>query len=255
MAVATAPGGNRVSYEVVGDSQVDLLLVHGITESRRSWDPLLDVLSGAFRVISVDLPGHGESDPVDDYGLDRLAADVGSVVDEAGRTTPLAVGHSLGGFVVSVYAAQRPVRGVVNVDQPLALAAFKDQLGAVEPMLRSDGFAAVIAGMFDGFMAPLPDAEKARLTNLRHADQDAVLGVWDPVFTKSAGELDAMVRDMLSGIDAPYLALHGTDLGADYVAWLQSVIPHAQYEVWPDSGHYPHLLDPNRFIGRVVATG
>lgn len=227
MAAVTAPAGNRVAYELVGDGEVDLLLVHGITESRRSWDPLLDALSGEFRVINVDLPGHGESDPVDGYGLDRLAVDVGYVVEEVGRGTPLAVGHSLGGFVVSVYAAQRPVRGALNVDQPLALAAFKDQLGAVESMLRGDGFGAVIGGMFDGFMAPLPDAEKARLSGLRNANQEAVLGIWDPVFTKSAAELDTMVRELLAGIDAPYVALHGTDLGTDYVAWLQSVIPQA----------------------------
>jgi pimeloyl-ACP methyl ester carboxylesterase len=253
MPVVTASGDNRVAYEVVGDGDVDLLLVHGITESRRSWDPLLGDLSEVFRVLNVDLPGHGESDPVDGYGLDRLADDVGSVVDAVGHDTPLAVGHSLGGFVVSVYAARRPVRAAVNVDQPLALAAFKDQLGSVEPMLRGDAFGAVIGGMFDGFMAPLPDAEKERLTKLRRADQDAVLGVWDVVFTKSIGELDAMVRDLLAGIDVPYLALHGNDLGSDYVAWLKSVIPQAEYEVWPDSGHYPHLLDPNRFVERILS--
>jgi len=253
MAAVSAPAGNRVAYEVVGDGEVDLLLVHGITESRRSWDPLLEALSDEFRVISVDLPGHGESDPVDGYGLDRLAADVGAVVAEVGRVTPLAVGHSLGGFVVSVYAAQHAVRGALNVDQPLALAAFKDELGAVEPMLRGDPFGAVIGGMFDGFMAPLPDAEKARLSGLRDASQEAVLGIWDPVFTRSAAELDTMVRQMLTGIEAPYVALHGTDLGPEYVTWMQSVIPQAEYEVWPDSGHYPHLLNPARFVDRVVA--
>jgi pimeloyl-ACP methyl ester carboxylesterase len=252
MATVAAPAGNRVAYELVGDGEIDLLLVHGITESRRTWDPLLDALAAEFRVINVDLPGHGESEPVDTYGLDRLAADIGAVVAEVGNGTPLAVGHSLGGFVVSVYAAEHPVRAALNVDQPLALAAFKDQLGAAEPMLRGEGFDAVIGGMFDGFMAPLHDAEKERLSGLRHANQTAVLGIWEPVFTKSVAELDAMVREMLAGIEAPYVALHGTDLGTDYVSWLHSVIPQAEYEVWPDSGHYPHLLDPDRFVDRVI---
>jgi pimeloyl-ACP methyl ester carboxylesterase len=255
MAAVTTPAGNKVAFEIVGDGDNDLLLVHGITESRRTWDPLLGPLSGSFRVVNVDLPGHGESDPVDSYGLDRLADDVFAVVDEVGNGTPLAVGHSLGGFVVSVYAARHPVRAVVNVDQPLALAAFKEQLTAVEPMLRSDAFGGVIGAMFDGFMAPLPDDEKARLTALRSPNQDAVLGVWDPVFAKSPEELDAMVREFLSGLDAPYVALHGTDLGPDYVAWLTSVIPQAVYEVWPDSAHYPHLLHPDRFVDRITAMG
>jgi len=237
---------------VTGDGEVDLLLVHGITENRHSWDPLLDDLAKTYRVVRVDLPGHGESEPATDYELDRLADDVAAVVDEVGRGTPLVVGHSLGGFVVSVYGAAHPVRAVVNVDQPLALAAFKDQLGAVEPMLRSDAFDAVMTGMFDGFMEPLPEEEKARLTGLRDLDQEVVLGVWEPVFTKSPEELDTMVREMLTGISAPYLAIHGTDLGPDYVAWLRSVIPQAEYEVWPDSGHYPHVLDRRRFVDRIV---
>jgi pimeloyl-ACP methyl ester carboxylesterase len=253
MTDVTAPGGNRLACEIVGDGDVDLLLVHGITESRRTWDPLLPRLSQTFRVVTVDLPGHGESEPMDSYGLDRLAANVGAVMNELGNGTPLAVGHSLGGFVVSVYAAHHPVRGVVNVDQPLALAAFKEQLTAVEPMLRGEAFGAVIGAMFDGFMAPLPDDEKARLTALRSPNQDAVLGVWDPVFTKTPEELDAMVRGFLDGLDAPYLALHGTDLGPDYVSWLKSVIPQAKYEVWPDCGHYPQLMHPNRFVELITS--
>ncbi|MFZ0493003.1 MAG: alpha/beta hydrolase, partial [Acidimicrobiia bacterium] len=80
---------------------------------------------------------------------------------------------------------------------------------------------------------------------------DAVLGVWDPVFTKTPEELDAMVRSFLDGLDAPYLALHGTDLGPDYVAWLKSVIPQAEYEVWPDNAHYPHLMEPDRFVEKI----
>jgi pimeloyl-ACP methyl ester carboxylesterase len=255
MAAVTAPGGNRVAYEIVGDNDIDLLLLHGITESRRTWDPLLGPLSESYRVVSVDLPGHGESDPVDNYGLDRLAADVAAVTDELGNEPPLVVGHSLGGFVASVYAAQRPVRGVVNVDQPLTLAAFKEQLTAAEPMLRSEAFSGVIGAMFDGFMAPLADEEKARLTALRFPSQDAVLGVWDPVFAKTPEELDAMVRSFLDGLDAPYLALHGTDLGPDYVAWLQSVIPQATYELWDGCAHYPHLMYPGRFVDKVRSLG
>lgn len=252
MAGVRGPRGNRVAYDVTGDGETDLLLVHGITENRHSWDPLLDDLAEIYRVVRVDLPGHGESEPAADYELDGLADDVAAVVDEVGRGTPLVVGHSLGGFVASVYGASRPVRAVVNVDQPLALAAFKDQLGAAEPMLRSEAFSGVITGMFDGFMGPLPDEEKARLTDLRDPDQEVVLGVWDSVFTKSPEELDTMVREMLAGMSAPYLAIHGADLGPDYTAWLRSVIPQAEYEVWPDSGHYPHLLDRRRFVDRIV---
>jgi pimeloyl-ACP methyl ester carboxylesterase len=47
------------------------------------------------------------------------------------------------------------------------------------------------------------------------------------------------------------LALHGSDPGAGYMAWLSDVIPQARLEVWPDEGHYPHLVEPVRFVNRL----
>lgn len=250
MQYATGPDGNRVAYQVEGDGP-DLVLIHGITESHHSWGDVGKRLARIGRVISVDLRGHGESDEAPGYSLDAMAADVKAVTDEVGSALPSIIGHSLGGFVATVYAAAHPARTVVNVDQPLALAAFKDQLGQAEPMLRSEAFSAVIGMMFDGMMTPLPDGERSRLTELRRPVQDVVLGVWDPVFTKSVEELDALVRQLTAGLDAPYLAIHGDEPGDDYRAWLSSVIPQAQLEVWPGNAHYPHLIEADRFIERV----
>ena len=51
----------------------------------------------------------------------------------------------------------------------------------------------------------------------------------------------------------PYLALHGIDPGPDYGAWLRGVIPTATLEVWDGDGHYPHLVEPARFLDRLRA--
>lgn len=53
-------------------------------------------------------------------------------------------------------------------------------------------------------------------------------------------------------IRAPYLLLHGADPGPEYVSWLTSHLPTATVEVWPDAGHFLHLLDPERFVERVI---
>jgi pimeloyl-ACP methyl ester carboxylesterase len=250
MHYATGPDGNQVAFDVEGDGP-DLILVHGITENRSSWGDAARRMTRLGRVISVDLRGHGDSDPAPGYALDAMAADVKAVADEVGAGLPTLVGHSLGGFVASVYAAAYPTRTVVNVDQPLSLAAFKEGLTQVEPMLRSEAFPGVIGMMFDGMMAPLAEAERLRLTNLRRPVQDVVLGVWDPIFTHSLEDLDAMVRSLVGGIDAPYLAIHGDDPGDEYRSWLTSLIPHAELEVWPGNAHYPHLIETERFVERV----
>jgi pimeloyl-ACP methyl ester carboxylesterase len=43
------------------------------------------------------------------------------------------------------------------------------------------------------------------------------------------------------------------DPGEGYAAWLTGAVPSAAYELWPDVGHYPHLVDPERFLARLAA--
>lgn len=249
---ATGPDGNHVAFDVEG-SGPDIVLLHGITESRSAWDPLREGLRELGRVVAVDLRGHGESEQADSYGLDELAADVKAVCDEVGADQPILVGHSLGGIVASVYAADYPTQAVVNVDQPLALGAFKEQLDAVEPMLKGEAFHDVMNQMFEPMMAPLPAEEQERLRSLRNPVQDVVLAIWEPVFEKSLEELEAMSRSLLDGVQCSYLALHGNDLGRAYRAWLADVVPVAQMQVWEGCAHYPHLLHPESFVERVKA--
>jgi pimeloyl-ACP methyl ester carboxylesterase len=123
-----------LAHEVHGPlSGPAVVLVHGITESRRSWDPLIDDLATDLRVLAVDLRGHGDSDPGDGYDPISYASDVVETMRHHGIEAPVAVGHSLGGVVVSAMAALGAVRSVVNVDQSLRLSAFKEGLTPLEP--------------------------------------------------------------------------------------------------------------------------
>lgn len=242
-----------IDYYAAGDGPT-IVLVHGITESRRSWDPLFPkFLQSGYRVVLVDLRGHGDSSAVGPYDLATMASDLGHVLAAEECSDALLVGHSLGGAVVSAYAAGGPCRGVVNVDQPLALSGFKDLLGQLEPMLKGspEEFQGAIGAVFEQMAGPLAGAERQRIDLLRQADQDVVLGVWDLVFSSSADDLDAVVDQLAAAITVPYLSLHGIDPGPDYADWLTSRIPTAAVEVWPDLGHYPHLIEQDRFVQRV----
>lgn len=255
MGSITTGDGATIEYEVTGSGS-PLVLVHGITESRRSWDPLVPGLVDAgYRVVAVDLRGHGASSPAPAYDLASMAADAEAVISAEGLDDPLLVGHSLGGAVVSALAAVARCRAVVNVDQALALGAFAAVLGELEEALRAgqDQCEAVMVSMFDAMKGPLPDAEDARLRALRRPVQEVVLGVWDLILGSTEDELNEVVEQVAQGITAPYLALHGIDPGPDYASWLTGLVPSAEVEVWPAHGHYPHLVDPARFVARVVA--
>ena len=92
MAAMTTSGGVAVEFEVTGHGP-PLVLVHGITESRRSWDPLIGPLAAGHTVLAVDLRGHGQSGAGERYDLDSMAADVHDVVDALGWGAPVLVGR------------------------------------------------------------------------------------------------------------------------------------------------------------------
>ena len=250
----TAPDGAAIAYDTQGQGP-DLVLVHGITESRRAWDPLLPRLTGSWRVVRVDLRGHGESERRPSYEADTMAGDLRAVVDALALDAPLMVGHSLGGAMVSMYAGLgHPARAVVDVDQPLELAGFKDLVAGIRPMLEGDeaGFRAAMELVFGMLYGPLPASERERLAALAHPEQDVVLGVWRSVLDLPAEELDALVDVGLAELRVPFLSLHGTDPGPEYTEWLRARVPGAVVEVWPDLGHYPHLMEPERFVARLA---
>ena len=149
------------------------------------------------------------------------------------------------------------VASVVNVDQSLQLGSFKEGLTPAEGMLRDPAtFEAVIDGLFEQMRGPLLSAsEMDRVNAARQPKQDVVLGVWDLIFSMSADEITGVVEEALGGYAArptPYLSLFGIDPGDDYAPWLQSFIAGAKVELWDDHGHYPHLVDPERFVQRLT---
>lgn len=246
----------ELTHQILGNGPI-AIVIHGITESRESFRPILAELASHYTVLAVDLRGHGLSTSADPYDVITLATDVHDTLVSAGiadsTVPPLVIGHSLGGLVASAYAAIFPSRAVINIDQPLKLAAFKDGLGQLEPLLRGDqaSFELAIGMVFDSMYGPLSPADIARLNVLRRADQNVVLGIWGTVFDSTPEQLDATVDALTAGIRVPYLSLHGTDIGDEYPGWLKVRVPTATVELWPDHGHYPHLVDSARFLERV----
>lgn len=261
MSEATTADGTTIYWDEAGQSASSedgaVLLVHGITESSAFWEPIVERLSQSGRVVWLDLRGHGKSGNAANYDLASMASDVAAVAAAAGLERPHLVGHSLGGIVVSAAGANMDVRSVTNVDQSLALGGFKAMLSEVEDHLKSaEAFPTVMAGLFDQLSGDkLSDDRKTELASMRRPEQDVVLGVWELIFTMTEEEIDEVVAATLAGYadrDAPYLSLFGADPGPDYAGWLAGLIPGSVVELWDEHGHYPHLVDPDRFVARLL---
>ena len=253
MDTAVAPS-TRLAYEERGMG-VPVEFIHGLTFNRHNWDPLVEHLSGRFRCVASDLPGHGES-----AGLPQSFAEVGhrvhALVADLGIARPIVVGDSFGGAVASFYAATFPVAGVVNVDQPLDMRPFLGLLRQVAPALHGPDFAAAFEPIRQSIGVELLPEPLHSDTLVAIADtvrQDLVLAYWDEALRRSPEDLQAEADATARRIAAPYFAVFGHRLGEEDSAALRAQIPHLELEEWPDRGHMVHLMAPDRFADRLAA--
>jgi pimeloyl-ACP methyl ester carboxylesterase len=100
-STATSFDGVPIAYETRGAGEVALVFVHGWSCDRSYWNAQVALFSESFRVVTLDLAGHGES------GVDREAwtiasfgTDVAAVVEQLELDRMILVGHSMGGDVV-----------------------------------------------------------------------------------------------------------------------------------------------------------
>jgi len=109
-----AANGLRFAYVEQGDRDgTPVLLLHGYTDSHRSFDFMRAQLPEAWRVIAMTQRGHGRSDkPATGYAMSDLAADVAAFLDTLGIERTILVGHSMGASVAVETAARFPDRVV-----------------------------------------------------------------------------------------------------------------------------------------------
>lgn len=107
----TLPGGLTLNYRVRGDPHKPaIMLVHGGGDSLSAWDGWCEVLESDFRLIAVDLPGHGLSGPYPDaaYSTQTLAVSLKAFIDAIGLEDFAIAGHSFGGETVLRYVVDNP---------------------------------------------------------------------------------------------------------------------------------------------------
>jgi len=100
----------RIHYRVEGKlKQHTIVLLHGFTESLDIWDDFSAELSVDFKVISIDLPGHGDSDCIGESHTMEIMADIiKSVLFKESVEECVIIGHSMGGYVALSFAEKHP---------------------------------------------------------------------------------------------------------------------------------------------------
>ncbi|KQU36253.1 MULTISPECIES: alpha/beta hydrolase [unclassified Rhodococcus (in: high G+C Gram-positive bacteria)] len=268
MAIREALGrdGTSLVYRVTGDvSARPLVLLHGWAQTGACWgDDLLADLSERYRVIAVDLRGHGMSG-APDVGYDRSAlwaGDVHAVLEQEGiRSGAVLLGWSYGGLVLCDYLSVYGTGAVAGVVFVAAITAIGPDRpgGAVGTAMRAaipgamseDSRVAIRAlASFGNALTGPGEGHGAAAQALFGASLATRPRVRSAVFRRDVGH-----DETLAALDVPTLVMHGTadtvvDVGAG--RHTASVVPGASTSWWEGVDHGPFVADPPRFLGEVT---
>jgi pimeloyl-ACP methyl ester carboxylesterase len=259
MAAATVDGA-KVHWTSHGPNQGSgkqaVILVHGWTCDETSWDPQVPVLSEKYRVITLDLPGHGQSDPPKDgkFSMAVFARAVEAVRVEAKIDKAVLVGHSMGTPVIREYAQMYPqhVAGLVPVDGLLVIsgpppaadakAGKGGGRGAPNPAAMSgpDGMKAretMIRGMFT---PATPAAVQQHVLKMMLAAPEAT-AVGAMIATFDTASLNNFVSTV------PVLGIYAGNSPMTNRENLKKVFPNSEYVQVAGTGHFVMLERPEEF--------
>ncbi|MGN7468416.1 alpha/beta fold hydrolase [Brevibacillus sp. SAFN-007a] len=101
---AQLTNGIKLAYVEEGTGET-IVLLHGFCGSLHYWDKLVPLLARSYRVLAVDLRGHGHSSAPDEaYSIERFAEDIALWAEEVGLEKFHLFGHSLGGYITLAFA-------------------------------------------------------------------------------------------------------------------------------------------------------
>lgn len=255
---AAAPSGSygaeRLSRAMTGNpSGAPVLLLHGWGSSAANMAPIAQALASDYRVMNLDLPGHGHSPtPAEVIGIPEHAALVKEIVDTHIGEPVTIVGHSNGGRI-ALYMASNPRY------KPLIRCLVLVSPSGVTPN-RSAGYYVrrTVANLLKAPFRLAPEPLRTHgLDWLRHSlawralgssDYRAVEGVMRNVFVRTATfHLDGHVQE----IEVPVLLFRGdrdTAISQRQMEYLVDAIPDAGLVVLENAGHYGYMDDFATFI-------
>jgi pimeloyl-ACP methyl ester carboxylesterase len=242
--------GLRLSSAEQGEpSAPAVVLLGGLTDSWRTYDPVLPHFPRSVHAIAVSARGHGESDkPQSGYRTADFARDVVELLDALDVDRAVLAGHSSASLVARRVAIDHPERvaGLVLEGSPTVLAddeglaAFVSSLldleDPIDPEFVREFIGGTTAGVDDAFM------------NVMVAEAVKVPArVWREAF---AGLLQDDDLAELGSIAAPTVLVWGDADGLvdrEHQETLTRLIPSAELLVYPSVGHTPHWEAPERY--------
>ncbi len=255
-------GGEPIHYLAWGQpGRRGLVFVHGGGACAHWWTHIAATFADQYRVVAIDLSGHGDSGHRLDYELQQWTDEVVAVAEAAGIAgRPVVIGHSMGGFVTIATAALHPDRleGVIICDSPVTTPDPEVQSYRTREAFGRPRVYASVAEALERFRTVPPQRNNLDFVmdhiarrSIKQVEIDGERG-WQWKFDRQI--FDSFAQGM-RGIAKPYLArvrcrfallrsqygLVTPDIGEEMYEALGRVAPVIEL---PQTGHHPMLDQP-----------
>lgn len=259
MPFATLSDGTRLAYQDRGSGR-PIVFVHGWTGFGDVWDYQVLDLADRFRVITVDLRGHGSSDkPWGDYGYDTMCDDLSQLMNQLELQDVTLVGWSMGGHIGLKYVQTvgTPVtRLVITGSGPRFLQAddapFGGDPASAEPLcdaVRNDRVATVIGLYGNNF-------HRDDLDSTRDWIVSQALGV--PAFVGLATFEALLAEDLRPGLGevavpvGVFAGRHDDIWDPQWSEFVVDAVPDATMTYFENSGHVAFIEDRDAWNAALV---
>jgi pimeloyl-ACP methyl ester carboxylesterase len=252
--------GMKIHSTSTGTGAKTLMLVHGWTCDDTSWAANVPELSKHYRVITLDLPGHGKSDAPKDgkVTMDMFARAVEAVRVEQKADKIILVGHSMGTPVIRQYAHLYPqhvtalvlVDGVVVAPTPPGGRGIQTPLDA-DKLTSAEGLS-MREGMIKGMFTPKTpkDVQDKVLKMMLAAPPATAASAMRTTFDEKYASAEVMTVPAYGIFAEKSFALPATP-------FLKKVFPKFDYVAMPGTGHFVMMEQPqefNRLLMKFVET-
>jgi non-heme chloroperoxidase len=251
--------GLRLAYAEQGPATgLPVIFLHGVTDSWRSFEPVLRLLPTDVRAIAISQRGHGDSGrPAGGYTYSDMAGDLRAFMDRRAIPSAVIVGHSMGAMVAQRFAVDYPERltGLVLMGSfagmyqhpemtEFVVTTIAPQTDPITPAFARDWQLSTTAREIDPAFLETVIAETLKVpARVWHAAFDGFLRTPD-----FSGEL--------SRVSAPALLMWGdrdTYASESDQRRLRAVMPGARAITYPGAGHAIHWEDPSRITSDLMA--